>query len=786
MRNTTLLLILAAAIACDPAEPEPVVVAEPAPPPEPEIAKPVDLVPPEIVVVEKFADIERRIDDPIFERADHNECDDSAEYQSMPGDSNDYSSDRPFRGPGLNDRIGGVGGSGGYRCTGARTDGAYGGGAAPTAGSGQGALAGADGEFPLRHTDVHARVSGYLATVDVRQQFENPFDRAIEAVYTFPLPAMAAVNGFEMRIGARRIVGIVRPREEARRVYEQAKAAGYTASLLTQERPNIFTQNVANIAPKERVDVALTYVEALKYEDKHYEFVFPTVVAPRYSRGEATSSAPVAGRSGHDISLALDIDAGLPIQRIDCASHDVAIQSESASKRRVTLAQRDEIPNRDFVCRWTVAGAETQFGVLAHRGDLGGFLTLMIQPPAAPTDDQVVPREITFILDVSGSMNGVPINMAKDIIERTLDELRREDAFNVFTFANGNAQLWASPQPRTAENVAAAKRFLSTHSGAGGTKMLAGLRRALAATHDPTRLQMVCFLTDGHVKADREIIETIRDQRGDARFFAFGPGSSVNRYLLDSMGEVGRGVTQYADPRDADATSRAVGRFFDAIDSPVLVDATIDWNGLPVVEAFPSRLPDLFAGQTLNVVARYTGAAEGTAYVTGRVGAERVRIPVALSLPAARPDHAAIGSVWARHKIHELSHRDAIPVEEITDLAVDFQLVSDYTSFVAVDESRRVSDGKPMCILQPVELPEWMSRDAAPHALRAWGLTVGMVDGRVQILVGAGSMRTGDVIESINGTAVLGLDHFESLLSEHSGQSVAVGVAGRRVAMDAP
>lgn len=670
------------------------------------------------------------------------------------------------------------------------------------------------GEFPLQHTDVHARISGYLASVDVEQRYANPYDKPIEAVYVFPLPTMAAVNGFVMQIADRKIVGIVRPRDEAERIYREAKRRGITASLLTQERPNIFTQNVANIAPKERITIKITYFERLKYEAKHYEFVFPTVVAPRYMPGTPVAKGDGGGgtspdttqvpdgskisppvlrkdqRSGHDISLTLDIDAGMPIKNITCPSHAVTIQSTSKSVRRVVLTNKAEIPNRDFVCRWTVAGDQTQFGVLAHRGELGGFLTLMMQPEVAPTDEEVTPREMTFILDVSGSMNGTPIQMAKEIITRTLDELRREDHFNIFVFAGSNGQLWESPRPRTAANVAEAREFLGSYEGAGGTEMLAGLQRALSGEHDPKFLQMYCFLTDGHVGNERTILQTIKEERGEARFFAFGPGSSVNRFLLDGIGEYGHGMTQYANPRDPDHASRAVGRFFDAIDSPVLVDVAIDWNGLPVEDVYPKRLPDLFAGQTINAVARYTGAARGTAYVSGRIGTKKVRFPVEIDLPEKRAEHEALGPIWARTRIHELMGQKEPPVKQITDLAVDFRLMSKYTAFVAVDESRVVGDGRPLRILQPVELPEGMNRETTvgsdPEAIRAWGVTLQLVEGKIKVIVGAGEIKEGDVIESVNGTAVNSLRHLESLLLQSGTDKVELGLSGRTVKLATP
>ena len=435
------------------------------------------------------------------------------------------------------------------------------------------------GDFPLQHTEVSSEISGMIARTTVEQVYGNPFDEVIEAVYVFPLPAMGAVNDFVMQIGDRKIVGLIRPRAEAERIYAEARAAGRTASLLTQERANIFTQSVANIEPGGTVKIEITYFEKLVYESGYYEWVFPMVVAPRYIPGDTvrppsddatdlpddrSAARPAGGggtspattqvsdadritppvlppgqRSGHDIGLTVTLDAGLPIARLAVPTHQVETQDLGAGKRTIKLSSADTIPNRDFVVRWSVAGAETQFGVLSHRGDAGGYLTLMMQPPAEPTDAQVVPREITFLLDISGSMSGVPLGISTAVVRETLDRLRPDDRFNIFFFAGGNGQLWESAKPKTDANVAAAEEYLEDLCGGGGTEMIGGLRRAMQAEHDPAALQMYVFLTDGQIGNEDAVLELVKNDRGEARFFMFGIGSSVNRYLVDGIAEFG-------------------------------------------------------------------------------------------------------------------------------------------------------------------------------------------------------------------------------------------------------
>jgi len=597
------------------------------------------------------------------------------------------------------------------------------------------------GELPLKQTGVTVDIAGFMARTVVTQEYINTFTEPIEAVYVFPLGATAAVNDFVMEVGKRRIVGIVRPREEAERIYQEARERGQTASLLTQERPNVFTQNVANIAPGGTVKITITTFETLNHDRGTFEYVFPMVVGPRYIPGDTVAATPPAvggggwsapttvvpdadritppvlrpgERSGHDIDLTVHLDAGLPITDVRSVTHEVDIAEDGANRRNITLAKAGAIPNRDFVLRWKVAGEHLQTGVMTHRDRGEGYLALLVQPPLDPADALVSAREITFVLDISGSMSGVPVETSKTLVRRVLDSLRPADAFNIFVFSGGNGQLWEEPHGSSPENVATAKEFLSTLRGSGGTEMLAGLKRAITGTHDPARLQMYVFCTDGFVGDEERILAFVQQERGDARFFAFGIGSSVNRYLIDGIGRLGGGASIAVLPREAASAERAAAKFFSMIDAPVLVDAAIDWNGLPVADAYPERLGDLFTGGAFTVVARYTGSASGTAYLTGRLGTREVRFPIGVDLPAEAKEHPELAPVWARRRIVDLSEemltasgeRAAELKKAITDLAVEYRLASQFTSFVAVDESEVRSGGKPMRINQPVPMPQ--------------------------------------------------------------------------------
>src|SRR5215213_8485455 len=311
------------------------------------------------------------------------------------------------------------------------------------------------GACPLKNTSVKAEISGFLARVKVTQEFENNFAEKIEAVYVFPLPANAAVDDMTMKIGDRTVRGQIKKREEAREIYEAAKSNGQIASLLDQERTNIFTQAVANILPGEKVSIEISYVETLKYENGQYEFVFPMVVGPRYIPGNPTGQqaggfspdtdkVPDASkvtpnvakdRAGHDISIEVRLDAGVPVEAIASKSHQVESNQLSANSSLIKLKNEKTIPNKDFVLRYDVAGKKIEDAVLLHRAEKGGYFTLILQPPDNPRVEDVTPKEIVFVLDSSGSMEGFPIEKAKESMKLALDGLNPQDTFNLITFA---------------------------------------------------------------------------------------------------------------------------------------------------------------------------------------------------------------------------------------------------------------------------------------------------------------------------------------------------------------
>jgi Ca-activated chloride channel family protein len=517
-----------------------------------------------------------------------------------------------------------------------------------------------------------------------------------------------------MTIGDRHIRGIIRERKEAEAIYAAAKSQGYVAALLTQERPNVFTQSIANIEPGKEIDVELNYFHTLEWADGWYEFVFPTVVGPRFNppgttngigavargaHGTSGQSTEVqylkpGERSGHDIAIKLDINAGVAIEETGCATHVVTKEASSAERIMVTLNPNDRIPNKDFVFRFRVAGTQMKSGLLTSHDERGGFFTLMLYPPKDLKQLARKPLEMVFVLDSSGSMNGRPIAEAKKAIDRALRQLGPDDTFQLINFDNNASQLGPKPVAATPENVQRGLDYIAKLEGRGGTMMNAGITAALDFPHDAERLRFVCFLTDGYIGNEAEILAAIEQKLGATRIFSFGIGSSVNRFLMESMAKVGRGAVAYLGPNDSAA--RIMDDFIERIRHPALTDLKLDWGGTEVTDVFPKRTPDVFVGRPLILTGRFKSGNLSTVRVSGEAGGKRVE----WKIPAANgaEQHQGLPSVWARMKIADLSERAWLDrsgelAGEIKQTALDFGLMSEFTAFVAVDSSR-VTEGK--------------------------------------------------------------------------------------------
>jgi Ca-activated chloride channel family protein len=595
-------------------------------------------------------------------------------------------------------------------------------------------------ECPLEHTDVVANVSGFISRVTVTQTFHNPTKEKIEAVYVFPLPHQAAVDDMTMKIGERKIVGVIKRRDEARRIYEAALMAGQTAALLEQERPNIFTQSVGNIGPGERIEIVISYVDVLKYDMGTYEFHYPMVVGPRYNPGNTAAGPAVPDaaritppvlkpgeRTSHDISISVNLDAGVPIHNLANSNHKVHTIKKGDSQARVRLLQEDAIPNKDFVLRYDVMGAKPEMAVLSHTGDYAGdakrlgsgYFMLMIQPKEDERLKQSPPREIVFLVDVSGSMRGEPTEKVKGAMKEMLELCRAgkdtvQDTVQVVTFAGQAHQLFEKPLPVNEANTARAIAFSQAQSGSGGTEMLKGVTLAMDQPVDAERIRIIVMLTDGYIGNEAQIIEHVGKKCGDRiRFWAIGIGQSPNMFLIDGVARQGGGMGKKLGLKDD--SSALTTEVMTRIQRAQLADVQIDYGDLDVSETYPARLPELWAGRPVIVYGRYNKGGQGTIKISGNVEGEDVSWPLEVTLSAEQPEHDVLAKVWAREKIEDLMqsayYGDSPAVEEeVTALALQYRLMSQYTSFVAVDAEKAgeldAPATPPRRMTVPLPLPE--------------------------------------------------------------------------------
>lgn len=581
--------------------------------------------------------------------------------------------------------------------------------------------------FPLRSTQVTAELVGPVAEVRVIQTYENRGATPIEATYVFPASTRAAVHGLTMTLGGRRVVATVKERLEAKKAYEQAKTEGKTASLLQEQRPNVFQMQLANILPGDVVAVELAYSELLVPSEGIYEWVFPTVVGPRYSRRPATVATPdeawvanpyLRAEAPAPAALALQVRVapGLPLQELVSPSHRVTIDFRAAGEAQVQLAADEASPaNRDFLLRYRLAGDALATGLLVEQAEganEGDFL-LLLEPPPHPQPAQIPPRDFLLVLDVSGSMHGFPLATAKTLLGELVGQLRPEDRFNVLLFAGDSRVLAPASLPATPENLAAATAFLAQEQGGGGTELVAALRRALALPATEGAARIVAVVTDGYVDAEPELFDLVRANLGRSSLFAFGIGSAVNRHLIEGLARAGHGepfvVTQ---PERAAAAAVA---FRQMIAAPVLTGIQVGAEGVTVAQLTPAPVPDVLARRPVVVAGRWQGKPEGTLTVRGTSGGGAWHATLDFAKATRLQTPGLVARLVARARIAELDDlqglkRDEARRQEIIRLGVTHNLLTRYTSFVAIDEVvRRDPKDALRPVAQPSTLPEGVS-----------------------------------------------------------------------------
>lgn len=579
--------------------------------------------------------------------------------------------------------------------------------------------------LPLKSTRVEATIVGVFADVKVTQRYSNSGGMPLEAVYIFPGSTRAAVHGLTMTIGDRRLEAKTKERGEARKIYDTAKSAGKTASLLEQQRPNVFQMNVANIMPGDDIAVELRYTEMLVPTDGVYEFVYPGVVGPRYSNTPGVGASPDAAwvqnpylaKGEVDLAtyeLKVELVTGVPLQDVQCRTHATQIVYGSEREAQIEVSDTN-VGNRDFVLNYRLTGGEVQSGLLLAEGKDEKFFLLTVQPPARPKPEQIPPREFVFIVDVSGSMNGFPLNTARRMLGDLLATLRTQDLFNLLLFAGGNEVFAENSVPATPQAIADAQRLLSRQSGSGATELLPALRRAFAMPQSQTVARTFLIITDGYVDVEAEAFELVRANLGQANLFAFGIGASVNRHLIEGLARSGQGEPFIAT--DPEMATEIAAKFRAYVSTPLLTRVKVEYSGFDAYDLEPGAIPDLLANRPLVVFGKWRGPEQGRLVVSGLSGTTPYQAEHDVARAIKLDDSESLSRQWARSRIFQLGDlQDLKATEErkalITNLGLTYNLLTRFTSFIAVDDLVRRTTPDLKTIKQPLPLPAGVENSA--------------------------------------------------------------------------
>ncbi len=576
-------------------------------------------------------------------------------------------------------------------------------------------------QLPLKSTSAEVNIAGVIADVSVKQVYKNEGQSTLEAIYVFPASTRAAVYSMTMTIGERTIEAEIKEKEEARAEYEQAKSEGRSASLLEQDRPNVFTMNVANILPEDEIIVELRYTELLVPSESIYEFAYPTVVGPRYSNEESAEefNANPYTEEGeaplYDFDISVEINGGVPLQNVEVTTHKAKITNVSKTQTRIDLPKSEsDGGNRDFILQYQLAGEATQSGLLLYEGEEENFFLLISQPPKVVKVEQIPPREYLFIVDISGSMHGFPLDTTKVLLKDLLANLKETDRFNILFFAGGSSVLARESLPATPSNLKRAVAMLDSMQAGGGTELLPALQRAFEMPYDEDASRIIAIITDGYVTVEKEAFDLVRGSLNNANVFSFGIGSSINRFLIEGLARVGLGEPfVLTSPATSEEEAK---RFSNYIANPVLTNIEANFEDFEVYDVEPPSIPDVLAERPVIIYGKWRGEPTGTITITGNSGEgdyEAV-FDVADSQPLA--ENSALRYLWARNKIALLGDYQQVGSDEkaaITELGLKYNLLTDYTSFIAVDTLVR-AEGEVETVRQPLPLPEGVSNQALP------------------------------------------------------------------------
>lgn len=577
-----------------------------------------------------------------------------------------------------------------------------------------------DAVIPLQESRADVQIAGNIARVKITQVYHNQGEEPIEARYVFPLSVRAAVHRMQMRIGDRTVLAKIYERQEAEQVYQQALQDGKRAAKLDQERPNVFQMNVGNIMPGDEIAIELSYTEMLVPKEGSYQFIYPSVVGPRYTGEDESGSATFAQaytgaetEASFRFDLDVTIQAGMIIQNISSPSHLLHVHHPDPRSAEIALNEENQNPgNRDFILNYCLRGNEIQSGLLLYEEGDEKFFAYMMEPVQEARIEQIPPREYLFIVDVSGSMNGYPLDVSKTLMRNLLCNLRNTDEFNILLFAGSSSTFKPQPVGATNENIEAAIRYLSNLEGGGGTNFINALNKAYQTPRSTKgSARSMVIITDGYISVEREAFERIGNHLGEANVYTFGIGTSVNRYLIEGMAKVAQSESFVATSRQE--AEQVAEQFEKYIATPLLTRIQLSAEGFDIYDVEPASIPDVTAGRPVLVHGKWKGQPTGHLVVNAYAGSQAYHKKYNVSDGTLSKANEALKYLWARKKIERLDDYNlrfnADTKQEVIDLGLRYNLSTRFTSFVAVDPEVVNAGGDGKLVNQPLPMPQGVS-----------------------------------------------------------------------------
>lgn len=585
--------------------------------------------------------------------------------------------------------------------------------------------------LPLKKTDVSVNIEGIIASIHVTQSYSNEGTKPVNASYIFPASTKVTIHGMQMQIGNQIVTAKIKEKEEAKQEFEAAKSEGKSASMLSEERSNVFSMDVANIMPGDNVQIELDYTELITPSEGIYEFVFPTVVGPRYvgpviddtgTRDEWTGTPYLSEGTPptDEYDIHVTISAGVPISSLTCSSHDINTEWNENTTAHVSLANpADYAGNRDFILDYKLTDTEIGTGLITGQYGEENFFMLMVQPPERVEVEEIPPREYIFVLDVSGSMSGFPLETAKKLINNLVSGLRETDTFNLILFSGTSYKMASRSVPATEENINKAVKLINGQKGAGGTELADALEDALHIPTEDDMARNIVIITDGYIYGESDVFKLVNDNLNQADFFSFGIGSAVNRYLIEGIASIGQGEPFIVTKENQ--ADEIADKFRNYIQSPVLTDIQVSFDGFDVYDVEPAALPTLYAKKPIVLLGKWRGEATGTIQITGTTGNGTYTDSISAA-DAVTAENNAIAYLWARKRVERLTDygrdgSDSQAQEEVTQIGLQYSMVTPYTSFIAVLDVVRNTDEEATDVNQPLPLPLEVSNLAVGYRI---------------------------------------------------------------------